>query len=83
MASIEDLKSKIEQNPSGFTYSDEELSLVIDGNLTGTFVDSAGATSTGGGILAGTGGSGAAAVPQAVSYSPLFEARFKKTLKIS
>ena len=37
MALIDDLKTKIELNPAGFTYSDEELELVINGNLTGTY----------------------------------------------
>jgi hypothetical protein len=35
--SIEDLKAKIEQNPTGFSYTDQDIELVLNGELGGTF----------------------------------------------
>ena len=38
MASVEDIKAKIRQNPNGFTLSNDEWALVLDGvTLTGQF----------------------------------------------
>jgi hypothetical protein len=37
MALIDDLKAKIEQNPTGFSYTDQDIELVLNGQLDGTF----------------------------------------------
>ena len=35
--SVEDLKAKIEQNLTDFTYTERDLQIVIDGSLSGSF----------------------------------------------
>lgn len=79
--SIEDLKAKIRLNPTNFLFTDNELVLVLEDKLSGTFADSTGATSSSGGLLAGTGGSGAAALPQQVSYLSSFDKVFEQHIR--